>query len=85
MEIENLFDFPLVATLAVIHCSTGLRNFTLVDDDWNDMIPLEVKMRVKLRLRICSTENIRIYSNSFIPNFCMEIFDSIVHRDAIFA
>lgn len=43
----NLFDFPLIRTLTVIHYNTGLQHFASADDDWIDLILSEVKLMVR--------------------------------------
>lgn len=52
----NLFEFPLITTLVVIRCSSELQQFASIDSDWTDLMPPEVKMRVK----VFSKDNIRI-------------------------
>lgn len=56
MAMGNLFDFTLITTLVVIHRSIGLRYFAYVDGDWTDLMLFEVKLRV----RICSKDNVKI-------------------------
>lgn len=72
MAMGNLFDFPLITTLVVIRCSTEIQHFASVDGNWTDLMLSEVNLRFKLRVRICSKENIKIQSNAFIPNFGVE-------------
>ena len=43
----NLFDFPLITTVTVIHYNTGIQHFASVDDDWIDLILSEVKLMVR--------------------------------------
>lgn len=56
MAKGNLFDFPLIVTLAIICYSTELQYFASVDGDQTDMMPPEVKLKV----RICSKYNVKI-------------------------
>ena len=69
MGMGNLFDFPLIKTLVGISYSTRFQYFAFVDGDWTDLVSSDAKLRV----RICSKNHVRIQSNAFIPNFCMDI------------
>lgn len=52
----NLFDLPLITTLVVICCSAEIQYFASAEGDWTDLMPPEVKLRV----RMYSKDNVKI-------------------------